>query len=357
MFRQKWKWALLLVAFALVHCEFPKEKEVHHWAEYWIATVDLNSGDTTLVCPIYDGPVIKGSIKQAVPFYREGQLKILATGYATFWVLEPDGQSGIKLIDNVSTDSREWALSSDGQFLVYGQKHGLYKIQTDGNGLPITLVEDTLFTFEYPSLAPDGRLVFVRRNTKTHIEELVLLTDNGDKLRILKSTANLSGSYKHLSYSKFSPDGQYIYYVLTSNSTPSGLYFLNLSSGEETRIYNNELRSPVVFAENGTYVFHADRHLFVGLHPNKEIQDLGKCFDGYVEIYEYDLSSDGQWITYVPDNTLREIWIMRSDGSQKRKLVDGLHPYFIPGEKRILCFAKRWYQTTMPPKRIDWVTY
>ncbi len=357
MFRQRWNWALLLVAFALVYCEFPREKEVYHWAEYWIATVDLNSGDTTLVCPSNDGPVIKKDINRAVPFYRDGQLKILATGYADFWVLEPDGRSAIKLLENAYTDSRQWTLSPDGQFLVYTQQHGLYKIQTDGNGFATTLVEDTLFTFEYPSLASDGKLVFVRRNTQTHVEELVLLTDNGDKLQILKSTVSFSGNYKRIAYSKFSPDGQFVYYIVTSNSASSGLHALNLTSGEETRIYNDAFNSPVIFAENGTYVFQADGHLYVGLHPNKEIQDLGKCFSGYAGIYEYDISNDGQWITYVPDFTLREIWVMRSDGSQKRKLVDGVHPYFIPGEKRILCFAKRWYQSTKRPGRIDWITY
>jgi len=357
MFRQKWRWVLLLVVLALVHCEFPKEKEVYHWAEYWIATVDTNNGDTTLVCPTHDGAVVKETLKQAVPFYRDGQLKILATEYAAFWVLEPDGQSGLKLVENATTDYRKWALSPDCQFLVFSQSHGLYKIQTDGNGLTTTLVEDTSFAFEYPSLAADGRLVFVRRNIKTHVEELVLLTSNGDKLQILESTASLSGSYKHIFYSEFSPDGQYVYYILASNVVPPGLYSVNLTSGKETRIYPNEFYSPVIFAENGTYVFQADKHLYVGLHPDRTIRDLGECFYGYIGIFEYDISSDGQWITYVPDNALREIWIMRSDGSQKRKLVEGLHPYFIPGEKRILCFARRWYQSTKYPGRHDWITY
>ncbi len=345
-------WVVMLL---LLGCSLPDEYQIYHWADYWLTTMDFAGKDSTALRRQLSDQVPPGGLEYAIPFLRHGERKILMVNSGKIYVADSIGENLLFLAENVFLGSDEISIAPNGECIVFSHRNDLYRLETDGSNFSF-LTSDTNFSDVQPSYSFDGKkIAFVReKRGEKGWDALCYLDTDNDSIHVLRTTNQENDKVKRYYYPRFDPSGQYVYYLFSS-VFKSGLYRLNISNGQTQLILKTYINypHPVRFAETGRYLFENSNHLYVGESDGNAPVDLGRLLLQDYGIAEYQLSNDGMYIVYVPYWRTSEIWLMRSDGTQNRKLTLGVHPFFIPGEKRILFYAKHWHKGKDGPNNLD----
>lgn len=227
-------------------------------------------------------------------------------------------------------------VSSDGQTVVYAalrENNGgdLWAVRPDGTqhrrllACPNAICSD-------PSWSPDGRrLVYEKREVPhagdTPAPPRLWWVDpiSGETARVFQDGQQLGHS------PRWSPDGQWLSFVSPGET---GVRIYNLKDGR-SHLIPSRMGEPAAWSPDSNtvlvteVVFQGERvaiHLFRADLNSGNVVDLnGKA---EVEVNSPTWSPDGKWIAYgrkVPRVAMgRQIWLMRSDGSQGRPLTTEL---------------------------------
>jgi Tol biopolymer transport system component len=183
---------------------------------------------------------------------------------------------------------------------------------------------------ESPDWSRSGRIAYVRwlPSAETEIEtEIYTIESNGQGVRRL---TNAKGADEDPAWS---PDGQKIAFDSDRDDNVGGsedLYVMNADGSDQHKLTNTGDVSDVraAWSPDGTRIafwrFTASVDSIVVINPDGTGE---RTLTGPREhAADPAWSPDGKWIAYTreTDNLdSPEIWVMRADGSQKRKLVSG----------------------------------
>jgi serine/threonine-protein kinase len=201
-------------------------------------------------------------------------------------------------------------------------------INADGSGFE-QLTTDNSTQNLFPSLAPDGRsVVFV--SDRTGDFEIYEMDTNGGNRR------QLTSGLGKLNAPEISPDGRYI--VFTNKSGGNTIWLMNRDGSNPRQIYGlpDGYGWDPVWSPDGSQILFASG---AAQRPNLSIMDLdGSNVRQVVDMAglrgRSDWSPDGNLIaTYAGDSWQREIFVMQPDGSSSQQITSGgnnLAPSFSP---------------------------
>ena len=253
--------------------------------------------------------------------------------------------------------------TSDDEKLVYGNDCKFYLVNLDGSDN--TLLSGTLRVWGKPSISTDNQTIVFSAYTN-EVLDIYMTTLNGAE------PINLTNSYEaDEKYPNFSPDGNEIIFSKDID-TCSFICKKDLNTGEyDILAVSNDLRFTYpVFSPDGIKIFYIKhRELFV---MNSDGSEQVKIFDGiesslsfsadgskivfnnysnlYVIIYEGfiineieidsyprnpSLSSDGMFIVYSGVSISGGVYVIGSDGSNRRKIHHGCVPAFSSDSSKI----------------------
>ncbi|MEF8796762.1 MAG: hypothetical protein V5A22_14840 [Salinivenus sp.] len=199
---------------------------------------------------------------------------------------------------------------------------GLYmlNLETDSTRL---LVEGSARS---PDWRPDGkRLAFTTGNVYT------IRPDGSD----LKQVTEFGSSFQP----HWSPDAQTISFGRSGTTEEVGIWFAHLSDSTFTKFGFGA--TPADWSPNRKRIVYNFRdQLWTADTSRTDSTQLTS--NAFVNNRDPAWSPDGEWIAWSPitKEGNHELWIMRSDGSEKQKLADrGREPTWGPNSERIV-FAK-----------------
>lgn len=203
-------------------------------------------------------------------------------------------------------------------------------INADGTGFRRLTTDDMRQHF-YPSLSPDGRSViysaYQQGNFYFEIYEMGIAS--GDVEQLTNKLGDLSSP-------EISPDGKSIIFETSSANTKKRVVWRMDRNGENADKISRSVGWDPTWSPDGKYVlFVSDMdgypQLFRSRVNGKDLHKVGQMIVGG----RADWSPDGQWIvTYGGDPVNREIYIMTADGLNARVIspADGnaREPSFSP---------------------------
>lgn len=227
-------------------------------------------------------------------------------------------------------------VSPDGQTVVYAalrENNGsdLWAIRPDGTqhrqllACPNAICSD-------PAWSPDGRRLVYEKREVPHAGDTPapprlwwLDSTTGETARVFQDGQQLGHS------PRWSPDGQWLSFVSPGET---GVRVYNLKDGRSYLI-PSRMGEPAAWSPDSEavlvteVVLHGERvavHLFRADLDSGEVIDLNG--EAEVEVDSPAWSPDGEWIAYTRKVSRvamgRQIWLMRSDGSQARPLTTEL---------------------------------
>jgi TolB protein len=249
------------------------------------------------------------------------------------WVMNPDGSDKRALTDTASNDA-DPAWSPDGSKLVFesvtGNAFNLYVVNADGTGLH-QVTTSTNRTDVQPAWSPDGTQIVFSRQIMDGTGAIWIIHEDGTHLR------RITGDRSQNSHPSWSPDGSLIAFESDRSGghdlylmTPGGNHkrdITNTSDVQEenpnwspdgTRIAFDSCPAPSYPCPGGTvdynvFVMNADGSGLTQLTTSPAI-DAAPAW-----------SPNGNQIVFRSDATGNtEIYAMRLDGSEFRKLTGGL---------------------------------
>ena len=226
---------------------------------------------------------------------------------------------------------------------------------SDGNGaqaesvpVRVTVLYPRQLTFDgaadlQPEWSPDGeRLVFKsNRGLEEHIYQLYTISPTGGEPQPVESDRNYHG------YPGWSPGGEQLVFNSYSpelNETPRDMdiYTVDPVTGESVQVtFDPGFDDSGRWSPDGSEIsFHSDRSGILdvwkvavtanGTPTGEPVQLTTNEGNAHCPRWSFD----GEWITYEADDGERrdnDIWVMRSDGSDKRRVTDDSHYDRYPG--------------------------
>jgi TolB protein len=223
------------------------------------------------------------------------------------------------------------AWSPDGSQIVYRHDAGPTEDTTDVSGLYVLNLETdaTRLLVEgaarSPDWRPDGeRIALTTGNIQT------IRPDGSDRRRV----TGFGSSFRP----RWSPDGRTISFGRSGSADEVGVWFAHLSDSTFTRFgwvaYSD-------WSPDGKCIVYNFRDQLWSADTSRTDSTQLTAND-YVNNRYPAWSPDGRWIAWsaLTDDGTFELWIMRADGTGKRKLAEGgRFPAWGPGSDRIV-FAK-----------------
>ncbi len=245
--------------------------------------------------------------------------------------------------------------SPDGTRIAYAHTHGtvesadragIYLIDAQG-GTPVQILSGD---YAYPDWSPDGRRLVI--NAVNGHRGIFTITATGDSLTKLTSAWGYA--------TKWSPDGTTFAYQ-TYDRTQVYRMWLMASDGTGARALNpagTDSWFEPDWSPDGNRLLHVrlgagvpKPELFVMDTTGAAVQRL--THDGFEARYPV-WSPDGQWIAWGSwHDTVAELWIMKSDGTEARKIANGLWPVWAPDSRRIAYTAAETWNGTYRLFTID----
>jgi Tol biopolymer transport system component len=175
-------------------------------ASYPVSSLDASGKTTELVAQgVYDSPRFSPDGKRLA--------YIASTGNgADVWVYDVERKTPAQLTFNAPGD-HELAWAPDGKHLVFSSGSTLWWARADGSAPPQTLLEIKGDSLRPQSLAPDGRLAFIRQAKLPDIWTVPLDLSDPDHPKPGKPEAFLSNPEIVEVDAAFSPDGRFLAYV------------------------------------------------------------------------------------------------------------------------------------------------
>ncbi len=222
------------------------------------------------------------------------------------------------------------AWSPEGNRIAYHHDAGWTEDTTDVSGLYVLNLEtgSTRLVVEgsarSPDWRPDGaRIAFTTGNIYT-------IRPDGSGLR---QVTDFGASF----FPRWSPDGQTLSFSRSGSTEESGIWFVHLSDSTFTKFGFGA--APADWAPNGKRIVYDKTQIFIADTSRADVMQLTD--NGAVDNRHPAWSPDGEWIAWSPlDENGFELWVMRADGTGKRKLAKGgSFPAWGPDSERIV-FSK-----------------
>ncbi|NOY99889.1 MAG: hypothetical protein GXP40_11940 [Chloroflexi bacterium] len=215
------------------------------------------------------------------------------------------------------------SLAPDGRSVVYSQfreenVYEIYEMTLDGQAAPLT---DRLGVLTAPEISPDGRFIaFTRWTPTTRYAVWVMGRDGSDPRQVHESGWDPT----------WSPDGTQILFASDMGGSVQ-LYVVNLDgSGLRQVTRMDGLRGRSDWSPDGRFMvtyagtpWHRELYLM-----NADGSGLHQITPGGGNSQGPSFSPDGEWVTFTAyfdhygEDLGCEIYIMRTDGSELRRLTD-----------------------------------
>lgn len=217
--------------------------------------------------------------------------------------------------------------------------------------------------------SPDGNKILIQDCSRAYdIEDtefakylgcdLLLITlDEQEKMKEVKLPVKIRAG------ANWSPDGKKLTFIALKEEGTFGLHVLDVLSFDNQELPyklpgRQEYNLHPAFTKDGKkIIWCADNDLMsINLDGSNAKKEMG-CGIG-----EYDISRNGNRITFPGGSYLNSIMIMDIDGKNKRKLsdrsdLDNRHPIFSPDEDYIVYFSYGWKGAgkRLPPVGSDYI--
>ncbi|HEX8290955.1 MAG TPA: DPP IV N-terminal domain-containing protein, partial [Pyrinomonadaceae bacterium] len=241
------------------------------------------------------------------------------------YVVNPDGTYRTLLFD-APNHQKDPAWSADGKYIAYSSaQRGLWEIyRADADGSNQVALSDGIAAGavdDWPSWSPDGQtIVFVRNRQLWTIGR-----DGGTAVK-------LSTGSDQDEQPAWSPDGTKIAFVRNASSATAQVWVMDADGSNQRNLSNNEWlfnRYPAWSPDGSRIVFQRWNDLWVmDADGSNQTQITFAASGGYVKP---SWSPDGTQIVATNDiNFDGDIFVMNADGSDIRKIADGVHPTWQP---------------------------
>jgi TolB protein len=211
------------------------------------------------------------------------------------------------------------------------ERAGIYVVDANGGAPTQVLVG----TYSYPDWSPDGRFLAVTRRRESQYAGIYTVRANGESLKVLSWTKGYAVRWSRdgsmLAFETYDTNQVYRLWVMGSdgwnarclNPTGSEGWLEPDWSPDGSRLVHARLRA-------GT----AEAQLFVMDTNGGAEQRLTD--DGFEARYPA-WSPDGQWIAWGSwHGKSPELWVMKADGTEPRKVAKGYWPEWAPDSRRIV---------------------
>lgn len=201
------------------------------------------------------------------------------------------------------------AWSPDGRRLAYiydSEGPGLYLSRADGRGARLVSRRG----LEAPAWSPTGNEIALMATIPGQLEgtvrEAVYIWSHGRPLRRLTHPETTNPSW--------SPDGRFIVFEDTDDGPRPTIWVIGTDGHGKRRL---GFGSEPSWSPDGRWIAFADRGQIRLMRPDGNRRRLGVL--GVSPAW----SPDGKWIAYARRKAIgHAIWIMRADGSDRRRLTD-----------------------------------
>lgn len=333
--------AVLAVAFITVNAVFLAPRPMGT-LEPWVATgladvatyqaAQTQASDSGLPTPTVVMPTPEpGELPVPSPAPGEPTGQIVYTCFVQFnddvCLMNADGSNQRRLTTDSATD---WyaALSPDGQFVSFSSRRtrNFEAFLIDTAGENVQQLTQSLGGIYAPEIAPDGTRVVLVSTANGKQDIYVLPLDGSAAQRITTNPADDIDP-------TWSPNGTQI--AFTSNRTGTNeIYVINADGTDERQVTNGSNQREggrVDWSPDGQWI-----GFYAGLPGAKDLfmipascVDAGPCGpDQMVRLTEGgnnkapSFSPDSQWVAYASEAAGdNDIWIMRIDGSDRRRLT------------------------------------
>lgn len=214
--------------------------------------------------------------------------------------------------------------SPDGQWIAYFHFDPEFDTTKYSTGLYLTDVsgQQRKRILNGPAYNPDwspdgGKIVFARG-------DIFVVGIDGKNLTQLNSGSGHN-------FPSWSPDGSKIAYDIAINDS-AGIWIMHQDGSNKKRLWAG--RNPDWSADGRYLVYEDTGGIRSGQIDSSNFFLLAKSETGF---RDPNWSPDGLRIAWVIERGgIGEIWTMSSDGSDQRKLVDGVEPFWSPDSRKLV---------------------
>ncbi|MCK4340027.1 MAG: DUF5050 domain-containing protein [Candidatus Cloacimonetes bacterium] len=338
--------SLLFITFFLAGCDILFYHESNDIYKDCIYLIDTNGSNLTKVIDLghTDDSIMGGSGSdlpgaENIQFTPDGEKLIY------FNVEGPYGDKDYKLY-SINIDGSDNTLLTD-TLIVWGQPSisltepkivfsayngkflDIFTVNWDATGLK-NLTNTSEVNEKYPYFSPNGdEIIFTNDfNDNSLICKLNICSENIDTLTI-------SEDYKY-DLLAFSPNGEKIYYIKHRE------LFLMDSDGTNQAKLLDDIRSSLSFSSDGSMIVYNDYwNLYIMNSDGSEITQIDT-----VSLPRYpNISHNGANIIYSHGHISGDIYIIDSDGGNKREIYRGFKPMFSPEGSKIAFAGYYFYKT------------
>jgi TolB protein len=264
-------------------------------------------------------------------------LAIALAGCGSKSVTAPPADDSVPASDSApswSPDGTKIAYAHSAGTVEPAERAGIYVVDALG-GVPIQLLSGS---FGYPDWSPDGHTLAFTGRRNEHSGGVFTMQATGESLKVL--------SWDWGYAVKWSRDGSMLAYE-TYDATRVYRLWLMASDGTGSRSLNpsgSDSWFEPDWSPDGLRLVHVrlgagipEAQLFVMDADGGGEQRLTN--DGFEARYPA-WSPDGEWIAWGSwHGKISELWVMKSDGSQARKVANGYWPEWAPDSRHIVCTA------------------
>jgi Tol biopolymer transport system component len=273
-------------------------------------------------------PCVKNPFLNIVDDISSSNLEIGYFAEKSFYLIGADGKDSTRLTNGIYP---YW--SPDKQKIFYTEENEICIADSDGNHI-LQITNDKRLKSDIV-WSPSGKYIAftVYHEDEQDNGDIYIATVDGEITRLTNSPASSDSN------PSWSPDEKMIAFDSYSDPVDTGGYIeytisisvVDLANGKST-ILTTDGFEPIWFSDGKQLLFESvdDRICKIDLEGQPP-----SCITSGYDDYAPQFSSDGKFIAFTRINKDYSIYIMKPDGSEQTKLVNGIYPIWSPDGSQI----------------------